>query len=149
GLINGQMKTSFVVEPASNKESAAGCFSKEALAPIADLDPGVISAPSDMGAPILRFTKHRALSGPYHRDQAGMLTQLHIELAEPAEAEAFLRGAKVTLFAYCPGNPESKDVAAVKPDGLYAALKKGQVPSYLEPLPGGQSADVKYFRFKP
>ncbi|TCR90738.1 hypothetical protein EV561_103129 [Rhizobium sp. BK376] len=149
GLVNGQMKTSFVVEPGSNKENAAGCFSKEALAPIAGLDPGVVSAPSDMGAPILRFTKHRALSGPYHRDQAGMLTQLHIELAEPAEAEAFLRGAKVTLFAYCPDNPETSDIADIKPDGLYAALKRGQVPSYLEPLPNGQGADVKFFRFKP
>lgn len=148
-VVHGNMRISFVVDPQSGKEKSTGCFSREALAPIANLEPGVISAPSDMGAPLLRFTPHRALAGPYHRDQAGMLTQFHIAMAEPKEAEAFLKGANVTLFAYCPGNPETDTMISAKPDGLYAALKKGQVPAYFQPIPGGQSKDLQFYRFRP
>lgn len=148
-LIHGNMKIDFAIVPPSTSVGSQGCGTEQALTPIARLDPGVVSAPSNMGAPLLRFTPHRVLSGPYHRDQAGMLTQLHIGLAEPAEAEAFLRGAHVTLLAYCPDDPETTQIAKLKPDGLFAALKKGQVPSYLKPLAAGQNRDLTFYRFQP
>jgi hypothetical protein len=148
-LVHGNMKVDFTIVPPATSVIAEGCATERALAPIAHLDPGVVSAPSNMGAPLLRFTPHRVLSGPYHRDQAGMLTQMHIGLAEPSEAEAFLRGAGVTIFAYCPEDPETEEIAKLKPDGLFAAMKKGQVPSYLKPMPNGPSHDLSFYRFQP
>ncbi|WP_432761358.1 hypothetical protein [Rhizobium mayense] len=144
GIENG-----FFADPLTDADGAGNCASKEALAPIAGLDPGVVSAASNMGSPILRFTPHRVLSGPYHRDQGGMLTELHIGLAEPKEAEAFLRGAHVTLVAFCSGDPQVKEVSKLKPEGLYAQLGRGHVPSYLEPIPAAAKSDVQFFRFKP
>ncbi len=134
---------------AVNAKETADCYSKQAFAPIAGLAPGVVSAPSNMGSPLLRFTPHRTLSGPYHRDPDGMLTELHIGLAEPKEAEAFLRGAHVTLLAFCPGDPQTEEVVKLKPEGLYAQLGKGQVPAYLEAIPAAAKSDVRFFRFKP
>ncbi len=137
-----------VAAPAKAEESA-DCASKAALAPIAGLEPGVIVSASNMGAPLLRFTPHRALSGPYHRDQAGMLAELHIALAEPQQAEALLREAKVTLVAFCKGDPQVEMLSEMEPKGLYAQLGAGHVPAYLEPIPAPADAPVRFFRFKP
>lgn len=144
-LVKNGVTKSFAAAP----DEAKNCYSKQAFAPIAGLAPGVIAAPSNMGSPLLRFTPHRTLSGPYHRDPDGMLTELHIGLAEPKEAEAFLRGAHVTLLAFCPGDPQVQEVVELKPEGLYAQLGKGHVPAYLEAIPAAGKSDVQFFRFKP
>ncbi|MDE1991417.1 MAG: hypothetical protein KGI75_02900 [Rhizobiaceae bacterium] len=143
--LQGGMNSVAVVD--DNK--AAACSSREALAPIAGLEPGFISASSNMGSPILRFTPHRTLSGPYHRDQAGMLAELHIGLATPKDAKDLLRAAGVTLVAFCPDDPEVKELADLKPDGLYAQLSLGRVPLYLDPIPTTDKSSVQFFRFVP
>ncbi|WP_028757856.1 hypothetical protein [Rhizobium sp. BK212] len=148
GLISMQ------TENAAQKKTAepakkSSCTSQEALAPLAGLPAGLVSAPSEMGVPILRFTQNRVLSAPYHRNQGGMLTELHIGLAEPQEAEAFLTGAGVTVLAFCLKDPQTREIAKLKPDGLYAALGKGNIPPYLEPLPKPADAGVQFFRYRP
>jgi len=110
------------------------CSAEDGLPLLAALEPGVAAAPSNSGAEILRYTRHRVLAAPYHRNQGGMLTELHIGLAAPAEAEAFLRGAGVTLVVYCRNDPQTRSLIAAKPDGLYAALAKGHIPPYLTPI---------------
>jgi hypothetical protein len=76
-----------------------------------------------------------------------MLTELHIGLAEPKEAEAFMRGAGVTAVAFCNEDPSTEQLAKLKPDGLYAQLAKGNVPNYLQPY--AKAEGVQYFLFKP
>ncbi|OHV26684.1 hypothetical protein EOS93_15170 [Rhizobium sp. RMa-01] len=130
-------------------EKLLSCTSKAALAPLAGLPAGLVSAPSEMGVPILRFTQNRVLSAPYHRNQGGMLTELHIGLAEPQEAEAFLKGADVTVLGFCPADLQTREIAKLKPDGLYAELGKGNIPPYLEPLPKAAGVGVQFFRYRP
>ncbi|WP_049735641.1 hypothetical protein [Rhizobium ecuadorense] len=130
-------------------EKLLSCTSKAALAPLAGLPAGLVSAPSEMGVPILRFTQNRVLSAPYHRNQGGMLTELHIGLAEPQEAEAFLKGADVTVLGFCPADLQTREIAKLKPDGLYAELGKGNIPPYLEPLPKAAEVGVQFFRYRP
>jgi hypothetical protein len=125
------------------------CFSKEALAPLGGLAAGLVSAPSDMGVPILRYTANRVLSAPYHRNQGGMLTEMHIGLAEPQEAEAFLRGVGVTVLAFCPDDLQTRAIERLKPDGLYGQLGKGNIPPYLDPLPKSVDSGVQFFRYRP
>lgn len=108
---------------------------------------GLVVSASNSGAEILRFTHHRAISAPYHRNQGGMLTELHIGLATPAEAEAFLRGAGVSILAFCKNDPQTANLIEMKPDGLYAALAAGKVPAYLEPLPSPEPNGFRFFRF--
>ncbi|MBB3408057.1 hypothetical protein FHT87_001960 [Rhizobium sp. BK316] len=124
------------------------CSSKQALAPLGDLPAGLVSAPSEMGVPILRYTANRVLSAPYHRNQGGMLTEMHIGLAEPQEAEAFLRGAGVTVLAFCPDDLQTSEIARLKPNGLYAQLGKGNIPAYLDPLPKAADSGVQFFRYR-
>ncbi|WHO73273.1 hypothetical protein [Rhizobium sp. BT03] len=146
GLASLQMENGAQKQTA---EKGLSCTSKAALAPLAGLPAGLVSAPSEMGVPILRFTQNRVLSAPYHRNQGGMLTELHIGLAEPQEAEAFLKGADVTVLGFCPGDLQTREIAKLKPDGLYAELGKGNIPPYLEPLPKAAGAGVQFFRYRP
>ena len=94
----------------------------------------MVLAPSDLGVNILRYTPHRTLSAPYHRNQGGMLTELNTGLALPEEAIAFLRGAKVNYVVFCRDELQTVDLIAMKPDGFYAALSQGRVPAYLKPV---------------
>jgi hypothetical protein len=136
------------VEVADAKEKPT-CMSREMIAPLAALPPGLVAGPSDMGVSILRFTDNRVLAAPYHRNQGGMLTEMHIGLAKPAEAEAFLRGTGVTVLAFCRTYSQTREIAQLKPDGLYAQLEKGNVPSYLQRLPMPDGAPVQFFRYVP
>ena len=102
-------------------------------------------AASDMGSEILRFTRHRVLSGPYHRNQGGMLTELHIGLSKPDEAAAFLRGAGATILVLCPDFPRTEKIALTKTDGLYAGMMKGEVPTYLRRIPVDPSSSMQIY----
>jgi hypothetical protein len=97
---------------------------------------GIVASASNSGADILRYTRHRVLSAPYHRNQGGMLTELHIGMAKPDEALAFIKGSGVTIVAFCKGDPSTAQLIDLKKDGLYAALAKGEVPAYLTPAGG-------------
>ena len=123
---------------------ASTCASRNDMRALSLLPPSVIAAPTESGATILRFTQHRVLAAPYHRNQSGMLTEMHIGLSTPAEAEAFLRGAKVDVLAFCPSDLQTQSLMRLAPEGLYAQLAKGIVPAYFEPA---RMADPNGFRF--
>ncbi|MCR9137040.1 MAG: hypothetical protein NXI27_13650 [Alphaproteobacteria bacterium] len=123
------------------------CATQTNLAGLASEPPGVVSAVSNIGSDILRFTPHRVLAAPYHRNQGGMLTQLHIAMATEKEAEAFLRGAGVTLVAFCRTDPEAISLAGGYENSFYAALMNNQVPAYLQPV--ASDGPVELFRVLP
>ncbi|CCM74030.1 hypothetical protein [Rhizobium mesoamericanum] len=127
----------------------SSCSSKTSLAPLAGMPSGLVAAPSDMGVSILRFTDNRILAAPYHRNQGGMLTEIHIGLAPSQEADALLKEAGVSILAFCANNPQTKELATIKPDGLYGQLEKGVVPAYLKPMPAQEGAPVRFFRYVP
>ncbi|MDR7143702.1 hypothetical protein [Rhizobium sp. BE258] len=132
---------------ASEDEPESACKSRQAIAPLDNMPQGMVVAPWEMGVPILRFSAQHVLTAPYHRNPRGMLTELHIGLAEPKEAEAFLRGVGATALAYCQEDVSSAQLAKLKPDGLYAQLAEGNVPDYLQPY--AKAEGVQYFLFKP
>lgn len=125
------------------------CTDAAAMQPLAREPAGVVAGPSNLGAHILRFTPHRVLAAPYHRNQGGMLTELHAALARPADAVKFLRGAGVTLVAFCGSDPQISSVIAAAPDGLYARLSKDIVPVWLEPVQETRGKPLQLFRVKP
>lgn len=134
---------------ATPADGAKSCDGEAALAGLSALPPVVVAAPSNLGTSILRFSGHRVLTAPYHRNQAGMLTELHIGLAVPREAEAFLRGAHVSVLAFCADDPQTQEIAALKPDGLYAQLTTGRLPYFLDPLPNAPDSGLKLYRVRP
>lgn len=110
------------------------CTSRGSMHQLATLEPSLVVAPIDSGAHILRFTHHSVVTAPYHRNQRGILTELHLGLSTPQEAVAFLRGANADIVAFCPSDTQTSRIIDMNAGGFYAALKNGQVPDYLETL---------------
>ncbi len=147
---------SMAVEKVSGKEVSGLpereekiCTDAAAMQYLAREPAGVVAGPSNLGAHILRFTHHRVLAAPYHRNQGGMLTELHAAMATPKDSVKFLRGAGVTVVAFCNSDPQIPTITAVAPDGLYAQLGKGIIPAWLEPVPGTQDQPLQLFRVRP
>ncbi|MGV1952102.1 hypothetical protein ACQZ44_14840 [Agrobacterium vitis] len=134
--------------PAS-QDANRDCSSENALVQLASLAPTTVAAPSESGTSILRFTPHRILTAPYHRNQAGMLTELHIGLSTPPDARAFLMGAHVGILAFCPSDAQTRQLIVLKPDGLYADLNRNTVPDYLQPLAADSRSGLRIFLVKP
>ncbi len=134
-----------VTQEAGGRQEQGECSSEAEMAELAAMPAGVVAAPSNSGAEILRFTPHRVLTGPYHRNQAGMLTELHIGLAPADEARAFLAGAGVTVLAFCKTDPQTEMLIAAKSDGLYADLSRGRVPAFLQSI-GGSDNGFRFYK---
>jgi hypothetical protein len=145
--IGNSFSLSTIAKSGTSSAEVGECGTPPEWDALASLPPGLVISASNSGAEILRFTHHRAISAPYHRNQGGMLTELHIGLATPSEAEAFFRGAGASYLAFCKNDPQTSNLIEMKPDGLYAALADGKVPSYLEPLPSPNPDGFKFFRF--
>ncbi|MGN6550233.1 MAG: hypothetical protein ACTHJ3_10105, partial [Pararhizobium sp.] len=147
--VGGALVAIALTQPA--KASTSGkkaCATAEALAPLTRLHGVTVAAPSNLGVDVLRYTDDRVLSAPYHRNQAGMLAELRIGLAKPEAAERLLADAGVSVVAYCSTEAETRLVENQAPEGLFATLKKGDVPAYLTPF-GDPSEPLKLYRFTP
>lgn len=113
---------------------------------LAELAPGTVAAVSNLGAPILAFTGHRTLAGPYHRNVAGNAAVLDLATAVPAAARDIAARHGIDYVAVCPGNPESLFLAGQAPDGLLARLAEGETPDWLEPAAGGTGTGLAVYR---
>ncbi|OCP07491.1 MULTISPECIES: hypothetical protein [unclassified Ensifer] len=125
------------------------CLAKGALADLQGLAPSLVVGPSDAGATLLRRTRHRVLSAPYHRNAGGMLEELKIGLAQPEDAAAMLRRLGHPILAFCAADVQTQLIVARAPQGLYAALAAGRVPAFLSPLPVSQGSPIQLFTLKP
>jgi hypothetical protein len=135
-------------ESGSSKETEAQSCDREAdFEQIVREPPATVLAISNLGPALLRYTHHRVLAGPYHRNEAGNLATLDILLAEPKDAQRLMAKYGVSLVVHCPGNDETGLLVAQAPHGLIAALVEGRVPHWLQPLAGEDgSAPIIVYR---
>ncbi|MDK1491551.1 hypothetical protein QN219_16030 [Sinorhizobium sp. 7-81] len=134
---------------ANGQKSADRCYSSAAMPDLQNIEPATLVVdPSNMGASILRFTEHRALSAPYHRNPQGMLAELRIGLATPDEAARMLKALGTPVLAFCVDDPQTRMITKRAPEGLYGRLASGDVPDFLESLPVTAETGVKLFRLK-
>jgi len=125
------------------------CREEADMAQLASLPPGLVAGDSNIGAHVLRYTHHRALSAPYHRNPGGMLAELKIELAPIPDAEKLMRDINVRYFVVCNTDYGTGGTVDASPDGLLAHLQKGNVPSYLETLPKPAGSNLTVYVLRP
>ncbi len=111
------------------------CRQAADYARLAHLPKGVVLGFIDAGPFILMETPHAALAAPYHRNVKGNAAMLDIFLGPASEAASRLAALGIDYIAFCPGSPERYNYAAAAPDGLAAALARGDVPGFLERVP--------------
>jgi hypothetical protein len=125
----------------------SACTGEGDLARLATLPRSTLLAVSNLGAPILRYSPHRVLAGPYHRNVAGNLITLDAFLGSIDGAKELAVEHNVDFVVLCPGNTETTLFADAAPDGLLAALIRGEVPAWLEP--SGGNASLRLYRVRP
>ena len=86
----------------------------------------------DLGPRLITVTHHRAIAGPYHRNQQAILDIHHAFRGQPEVAHAVMRRHGATLLLLCPGMSESTIYAAENKQGFYVQLIDGKVPDWLE-----------------
>ena len=127
-----------------NETDSKICRTETDLNQLAALPVGVVAGPSNLGAHILRYTPHRAISAPYHRNQAGLLAELKLEMASPTDAQQMLATNKINYYALCKTDGETALVVETYPNGFLAQLTKGNVPDFMEKLatPAGSNLTI-------
>ena len=121
------------------------CRSPSDYAPLARLPRGLVLGFIDAGPMILMETPHSVLAAPYHRNLKGNAAMFDVFLGRPGEAGARLAALGVDYVAFCPGAPERHNYAAAAPEGLAAALSRGEIPDALERIPL-EGTDLMVFR---
>jgi hypothetical protein len=124
----------------------AACFRHEAFAALAALPPARVLSPPNLGPPILAWTPHDALAGPYHRGEAGLRAAFAAFDGGPDTAERIARERGLGLVAFCAADPAEVASARARPGSLSAALLAGRIPAWLERLPGPEP--VRLYRVR-
>jgi hypothetical protein len=113
-----------------------------------ELPPGRVLSFVDLGPLILAQTPHSVLAAPYHRNGAGNTAAIDMLTGDDTVARQTLAQRRVDYVAICPGAPERVRYERVAPAGLGARLARGEVPDYLEALPGKPGAALRAFRVR-
>lgn len=128
--------------------AVAACENAGDFAALAREPDTTVLAPSDLGAPILTYSRHRAFAGPYHRNIDGNLLMLDTFMGSADAARQAAARLHVGLVAFCPGSAENAIIARGAPDGLLAQLLVGSVPAWLEPVAETRGKPLELFRVR-
>jgi hypothetical protein len=129
-------------------EDATTCRLPADVAALDRLSPGLVLSFIDSGPAILAATPHAVLAAPFHRNNDGNKAAYDIFLSGDGGAERILRARHVTYVAICLGTTDLKIFNRAAPDGLAMRLARGEVPPYLEPIPGDPAAPLRVFRVR-
>ncbi len=110
------------------------CRTLPALEVLDQLPPAVIFTMVDLGPRLLATTHHSALAGPYHRNAAAILDIHHAFDGSPDAFRPIAQRHNAAYLLICPHFPEGTVYQARSPNGLYAQLMRGKVPSWLSPV---------------
>jgi hypothetical protein len=110
------------------------CDIQSAATTLKTLPPVTIFAPIDTGPMLLLHTPHKVVATAHHRAPQALHDVIAAFTANPAKAEAIVRGRGARYVAICPGLAEAAIYREAAPQGLMAKLSAGQVPSWLKPV---------------
>ncbi len=126
-----------------------GCALPQGLAVLKKQTPGVVLNSIYMGPWILSHTRHGAVAGPYHRNEAGILHSRYALSGSPEAARKIItaRGAQYVLW--CAANGEAQNLTKANSDGLVARVARGNIPNWLVPLNDFDKSGLRILRVVP
>ncbi|GGE86436.1 AcrB/AcrD/AcrF family protein [Sphingomonas prati] len=122
------------------------CPTLPALRPIARIPTATVLTFVDLGPRLIAMTHHRAIAGPYHRNQTAILDVIHAFRGSPDQARAIMAKHGATLLLICPGMSESTIYNAEAKGGFYWQLARNRVPAWLTPVPLPAGSPFKLWR---
>lgn len=124
------------------------CPTIPSLRPLSRLPAATIFTHVDLGPRLITMTKHRAIAGPYHRNEAAILDVHYAFGGTPAQFRAIAKRHGATFLLVCPNMAESTNYRARSPNGFYAQLAKDKVPAWLEPVPLPKGSPLRLWRIR-
>ncbi len=134
------------LQPAEVQASDKDCLSASDFEQLAGLPETTVLTVSNLGAAVLRYTPHRVLAGPYHRNVDGNLAALDVLTGPAGQGFDLADKYGATILALCRGNSESEFLARRAPDGLLASMMAGDIPGWLELVPQSRDRPLQLFR---
>lgn len=111
------------------------CQSALSVRALTVLPKGTFLAPFDMGPMILAQTPHRVLASSHHRNERAMHDHIQMFRSAPDESRRLMKARQIDYLAICPQEAELGYYAKKDPKGLWAQIKKGNMPAWLQPMP--------------
>ena len=125
----------FIVQPfATPIENKSQCGLPSNYRQIAELTPGLVLAPIDIGTFLLAHTRHAVIGAPYHRNVDGMRFVLATLYEPPVKALPLLRGKKIDYLILCEHLGEQRAIDQQYPQSLAARLMKHEKFKGLEKI---------------
>ncbi len=117
----------------SERSAAAGtaCTAPIVVQRLADLPPGTLMAPIDVGAWAIAATSQRPVAGPYHRNTAGNRAMLGFFRADPDRAARIAGTWRVRYVLLCDADGAA---FAASPNAIASRIVAGRPPLWLQPL---------------
>ncbi len=136
-----------VPEDMRAEQQSVKCESAASVAKLAQLPPGNMLAPFDMGPMILAQTQHKVVASSHHRNARGMYDHIRIFRSRPDVSHTLLKARGINYLALCAGEEELAFYAKKDPNGLWGSIKRGDVPGWLEALPD-RGEGIKVWRVR-
>ncbi len=133
------------VDPADQNPT---CTDPAILNTLAKLPDGTALSQIDLGAPILKFTRLKVTSAPYHRAADGILAALDSFTGSEENAHRIVKRLNVDYIIACVNSPETDLESRHAPHGLLSQLKFGKTPDWLEKYPTKTDKSLFVYRVK-
>jgi hypothetical protein len=111
------------------------CNSLWGLKPIAQQPRGMVFTFVDLGPRVITVTHHNAVTGPYHRNGEQIGDVMNAFRGSPEEARRIMQKYHADYLLTCPNSSTTTIFMSEVPKGFYGQLSRGQVPSWLQPVP--------------
>ncbi len=149
GAITITHAAGFNDQDAFDRPASKACTQTASYAPLAQLPPGLVATDIAYGSFLLALTPHSVLAGPYHHLSRGIVAA-HRSLAEPPErARRVLAENRVDYVMICGPRPPDGMTESQRQASLWGKLRAGDVPDWLEPIPGQLGQAFVVYRVKP
>jgi hypothetical protein len=110
------------------EDELVGCRSPKAVRSLAAVPRGVVLAPTDFGPPIILFTPHDAVAGPYHRSPDAFLNGFVPFDGDEATLRETMERTGADYLLLC------RDLAYGKGNSMANELAKGVQVDWLQPV---------------
>lgn len=119
------------------------------LRSLAAMPPTILFAPLDVSSHLLAFTPHTVIATGHHRAQRSMRTVISAFTAPPDQARGIMMATGATHVVFCAGDNEIGHYARRFPASIMAALLKGRIPHWLQPVPMLPGESIRVYRILP
>ncbi|HVJ01745.1 MAG TPA: AcrB/AcrD/AcrF family protein, partial [Sphingomonas sp.] len=129
-------------------QANAACARMSSLLPLNAVPRAILFTHVDMGPRLITITHHDAVAGPYHRNGDAILAVHHAFTGPASGFRAIAARHKAAYLLICPNMAETTVYRSRSPNGFYAQLHRGRVPTWLEPVTLPRNSPFRLWRIR-